>query len=422
MTLLQNIDLPIIKLLKQISSCVSTDDVYVVGGFVRDALLNIPNKDIDFVVVGNGIEFAKTVKETLHGDYIVTYNQFGTAKVGIGDLELEFVGARSEKYSPNTRKPVVEDADLASDLSRRDFTINAMAMSIHPDSFGECIDLFNGQEDLKNGVIRTPLDPFTTFTDDPLRIMRAIRFATRFKYIIEDTTYRAIKKTTSRLSIISYERITEELKKTCATQHPSEGLHTLHESGILAIILPEISRKTVLEAEVFFKNETVISWPFHWKLAYLFLEEGLNKIQIKAVLKRLKSSNEMIAQIIYLSEFKLHTTTFLSEKLNPIKAKLFLYHAGKNYLELIQFFGISAKNLHEVTRFLEHIDTNTQFSLFELALNGEDIQKILCIEKGRRIGELKEKLTLAVLNEQVENTITELTHFLTQGLSDDRTC
>ena len=216
-------------------------DAYVVGGYVRDLFLGIPSKDIDFVTVGSGIELAKAVAKSMGPRArLATFANYGTAQVTVPGLELEFVGARRESYSRESRNPVVEDGTLDDDLHRRDFTINAMALRINEKGFGELVDLFDGMGDLKRKVIRTPLDPDTTFSDDPLRMLRAIRFATRLGFTIHPDTFASIRRNASRIEIITRERINDELMKIMRTSKPSVGFRVLDMAGLLQYVLPEL--------------------------------------------------------------------------------------------------------------------------------------------------------------------------------------
>jgi tRNA nucleotidyltransferase (CCA-adding enzyme) len=218
--------------------------VYVVGGFVRDFYLNRDRSDedydIDFVTVGSGIALAEKVAELLHVHKVSVFKQFGTAHIHYNNYDLEFVGARKESYSRDSRNPVVEDGSLEDDQKRRDFTINAMSWSLNNDRFGELIDPFGGIRDLNEGVIRTPLDPDQTFDDDPLRMMRAIRFACQLNFTIEKNTLESISRLKERIHIISSERITDELNKIIECQLPSIGFRILFETGLLKEFFPEM--------------------------------------------------------------------------------------------------------------------------------------------------------------------------------------
>ena len=229
-------------------------ECYLVGGYVRDIFLDQPSDDIDCVVVGSGIKIAKELKKRLGKKaYLSVFKNFGTAQVKVMSsgnrppVEIEFVGARKESYQRDSRKPIVEDGTLEDDQNRRDFTINAMAICLNKDRFGELVDPFGGLDDLWDGIIRTPLDPDITFSDDPLRMLRCIRFATRFNFLIEDETFQALERNTERLKIISKERISEELNKILMTKTPSRGFVDLQRSGLLQFILPELAAMDSVE-------------------------------------------------------------------------------------------------------------------------------------------------------------------------------
>ena len=229
-------------------------ECYLVGGYVRDIFLDQPSDDIDCVVVGSGIKIATELKKRLGKKaYLSVFKNFGTAQVKVmsagnrSPVEIEFVGARRESYQRDSRKPIVEDGTLEDDQNRRDFTINAMAICLNKDRFGELVDPFGGLDDLWDGIIRTPLDPDITFSDDPLRMLRCIRFATRFNFLIEDETFQALERNTERLKIISKERISEELNKILMTKTPSRGFVDLQRSGLLQFILPELAAMDSVE-------------------------------------------------------------------------------------------------------------------------------------------------------------------------------
>lgn len=233
------------KIFDLISSVLSEEEVsgYVIGGWVRDCLLNRNHaeKDIDVVVLGSGIEIArKTARKINPAINVTVFKNFGTAMFRNNDYEVEFVGARKESYSSDSRKPVVENGSLEDDQRRRDFTINALAISLNKDSYGQFIDPFDGISDLKNKIIRTPLDPDTTFSDDPLRMMRAIRFSTQLGFTIEDATFESITRNAERIKIVSPERIVTELNKIMLCRTPSHGFRLLEKSGLLRIIFPEL--------------------------------------------------------------------------------------------------------------------------------------------------------------------------------------
>lgn len=231
---------PVFKTVGKVADSMQRE-AYVVGGYVRDLLLGIPSKDMDFVTVGSGIDLARNVAAAIgRKASLATFATYGTAQVTAPGIDLEFVGARRESYSRESRNPIVEDGSLDDDLNRRDFTINAMAICVNNSRFGELIDHFDGMGDLQRKVIKTPLDPDTTFSDDPLRMLRAIRFATRLGFNIDPETFKSIKRNASRLEIITRERINDELMKILCTRKPSVGIRLLDMVGLLPYVLPEL--------------------------------------------------------------------------------------------------------------------------------------------------------------------------------------
>ncbi len=232
---------PVLRRIGEIADSMGRE-VYVVGGYVRDIFLQRPVNDIDFVTVGSGISLAKEVSEALgRGDHLTVYANYGTAQIKYRNLELEFVGARRESYHRESRNPIVEDGTLEDDQNRRDFTINAMAICLNAERYGELVDPFGGIADLHKGIIRTPLDPDITFSDDPLRMMRAIRFATQLNFEIYPETFEAIRRNRERISIITRERINDELGKIMRSARPSIGFRLLDECGLLQLIFPVLS-------------------------------------------------------------------------------------------------------------------------------------------------------------------------------------
>lgn len=246
------LDTPIFHLIGETADSLGVE-CYVVGGYVRDIFLQRPSNDIDVVVVGSGIAVAQALKDRLGKKaHLSVFRNFGTAQVkfrqkGGKEVEVEFVGARKESYNRGSRKPIVEDGTLEDDQNRRDFTINALAICLNKDRYGELVDPFDGIYDMEDGIIRTPLDPDITFSDDPLRMMRCIRFATQLNFFIDDETFSALERNRDRIKIISGERIQEEMNKILMTRTPSKGLYDLHRCGLLQLILPEVSNLDLVE-------------------------------------------------------------------------------------------------------------------------------------------------------------------------------
>jgi len=242
------------KIFETLSTVVTTEKVqaYVIGGWVRDCILkrDHPDKDIDIVVIGSGIEIAKKAARKIHpGTKVSVFKSFGTAMFRNLEYEIEFVGARKESYNRNSRKPVVEDGTLEDDQKRRDFTINTLAISINKETYGEFLDPFGGLNDLKKKIIRTPLEPDKTFSDDPLRMMRAIRFATQLNFTIEEKTFNSIKENAERIKIVSAERVVTELNKIIMSSHPSKGFILLEKAGLLRIVFPELDNLKGVETK-----------------------------------------------------------------------------------------------------------------------------------------------------------------------------
>jgi poly(A) polymerase len=242
------------KIFETLSSVITSENVqaYVIGGWVRDCLLkrNHPDKDIDIVVIGSGIDIARKAARKINpGIKVSVFKSFGTAMFRNHEYDIEFVGARKESYDRNSRKPVVEDGTLEDDQKRRDFTINTLAISLNNETFGDFLDPFGGIEDLKKKIIRTPLEPDKTFSDDPLRMMRAIRFATQLNFTIEEATFKSIRENAERIKIVSAERIITELNKIIMCPHPSKGFVLLEKAGLLKIIFPELDNLKGVETK-----------------------------------------------------------------------------------------------------------------------------------------------------------------------------
>ncbi|RMD93319.1 MAG: HD domain-containing protein, partial [Calditrichaeota bacterium] len=360
---------PILKRLGQIADEKGVD-VCAVGGFVRDYFLHKQVKDIDFVVIGNGIAFARAVAHSLQTRRVAVYKKFGTAMIEYRGYKLEFVGARKESYRENSRKPRVAPADLMTDLARRDFTINAMAVSLNRETYLQLIDPFGGLDDLKQKLIRTPLEPETTFHDDPLRIMRGVRFATQLQFNIHPHTFAAMAKMRDRLRIISQERITDELLKIISAEKPSIGFRLLDEAGILEIIFPElVALKGVEEREGYqhkdvfdhtlmvLDNVAKVSQSLPLRLVALvhdiakprtkqFKEgkgwtfhghEEIGARMLPAIFKRLRLPNDWLKYAQKLTRLHLRPIALTEEECTDSAYRRLLFQAGEDLEDLLVF-------------------------------------------------------------------------------------
>ncbi|MGW8314477.1 MAG: CCA tRNA nucleotidyltransferase [Bacteroidales bacterium] len=427
-------------------------ETYVIGGFVRDLLLRegSPAKDIDIVAVGSGIGLAGKVKEALPGETSLTvFRNFGTAMLKWGETEIEFVGARKESYRKDSRKPVVEDGSLEDDLRRRDFTINAMAISLNPGTYGEVLDPFGGMKHLKEGMIRTPLDPDMTFSDDPLRMLRGIRFATRLGFRIEASTLKAIHHNRERISIVSQERITDELNKIMMTNQPSIGFRLLDDTGLLEIILPDLYRmKGVEEVEGQFhkdnfyhtlevldnisaktdnlwlrwaallhdvakprtkKFEPGIGWTFHG-------HEFLGSRMIPGLFRRLKLPlHDKMKYVQKLVLLHLRPIVLSQETVTDSAVRRLLFDAGEDLEDLMTLCeaDITSKNERTVRRHLRNfeivrqklaeIEQKDHIRNFQPPISGDDIQRVFGIPPSRNVGEIKNAIKDAILDGVIPN-------------------
>ena len=422
--------------------------VYVVGGYVRDQILGKPGKDIDFVIVGDAMQFATYLKKELKVKTLVQYPSFGTFMANYKGYTLEFVNAREESYDFNSRKPVTKQADLFTDLSRRDFTINTLAMDISDEKYGEVIDVYNGRDDLEKGIIRTPLEPGQTFSDDPLRMMRAIRFATRLKFEIEQTTFEAISQNAERLSIISAERVQDEFNKILMADEPSVGLDLLDKCGLLKQFLPEAvimkgveQKKEFHHKDVFYHTLEVIdnlaksSGKLELRLAGLFHDiakprtkrfmegagwtfhghEVVGERMARAILKRLKYSNETIEYVKKLVRLHLRPMALIGDKVTDSAMRRLLFLAGDEFDDLMILCraDITSKNPKRVKRYLSNYDyllkkiveveERDKIRNFQPPVNGREIMRIFNCKPGRLIGNVKKFVEEAILDGTVPN-------------------
>ncbi|GAB5522287.1 MAG: HD domain-containing protein [Roseivirga sp.] len=429
-------------------------ETYVVGGYVRDILLKRPSKDIDFVCVGSGIALAKGVHEAL-GNHLPfsVFKTYGTAMIKSGDDELEFVGARKESYKHDSRKPIVENGTLEDDQNRRDFTINALAISLNEGSYGELVDPFDGVGDLKRKMIRTPLTPEQTFSDDPLRMMRAIRFAAQLNFDIEADTFEAIGKMADRIKIVSAERVIVELNKIVLAPTPSYGFKLLFQCGLLKHIFPEMVAlqgvKTIEDKshkDNFYHTLQVLDniskhtddlwlrWAaimhdiakpptrrFNKKVGWTFHgHEDKGARMTPGIFRRLKLPlGEPMRFVQKLVKLHLRPIALVKEHITDSAIRRLLFEAGDEVEALMMLCraDITSKNHHKVKRFLKNFDEverkmreveeKDKIRNFQPVITGEMIMETFDMSPGRVIGEIKEALKEAVLEGTIRNEFNE---------------
>lgn len=423
-------------------------EAYVVGGYVRDKLLGKEVNDIDIVVLGDGVQFAKTVAEKLGKRKVVTFEKFGTAMLPTDNGKIEFVGARKESYNRDSRKPNVAVGTLEDDLSRRDFTINALAASINGKKFGEIIDPFHGQNDLEKKLIRTPLDPETTFDDDPLRIMRAIRFAAQKGFAIEEKTLDAIPKMKERLAIISQERITDEMMKILASPKPSVGLRLMFDTGVMHIVFPEVAelagvdqRKDHHHKDVFLHtcqvvdNISLMTENIYLRLTALlhdiakpktkkFVEgvgwafhghEEIGARMVKHIFRRLKLPLEHVPYVEKLVRLHQRPMQLVDEEVTDSAVRRLLFEAGELVDDLMTLCraDITSKNPKLVKQYSENYDIVYQkmkeveekdrLRAFQPPVRGDEIMQVCNLPPGKLVGVLKSKIEEAILDGTIPN-------------------
>ncbi len=434
-------------------------ETYVVGGYVRDKILQRKDpKDIDFVAVGSGIELAKEVARLLGRSKISIFKNFGTAQVRYGDLDLEFVGARKESYQRYSRKPIVEDGTLEDDQKRRDFTINAMAISLNDHDYGTLVDPFGGIADLENGIIRTPLEPKVTYSDDPLRMMRAIRFASQLSFTIEKKSLDAIVSTNERIEIISKERVSDELNKIMLSPKPSVGLHLFYETGLMKHFLPEVlALKGVeeidgqLHKDNFYHTLQVVdniseTTDNLWlRYAALFHDIGkpVTKKFIKGtgwtfhnheyvggkmvykIFKRMKlplgDKLKYVQKIVMMSSRPIAVT---DDQATDSAARRLLFDAGDdiNDLMLLCEADITTKNQKKKEGFLKNfqlvrerlkeVEEADSIRNFQPPVDGGEIMQTFGLSPGREIGIIKEAIKEAILEGVIKNDYEEARTFM----------
>ena len=459
------------EIFRQISTAADRLGVecYVVGGYVRDIFLERPSNDIDVVVVGSGIEVAKELKHALgRKAHLSVFKNFGTAQVKSqsngSEIEVEFVGARRESYSHDSRKPIVEDGTLEDDQNRRDFTINAMAICLNHDHFGELIDPFNGLADLEDGIIATPLEPGITFSDDPLRMMRCIRFATQLNFQIEDETFEALERMADRIKIVSGERIEVELNKIIMSPHPSKGFVDLQRSGLLNLILPELAAldiveqkngrahknnfyhtlevlENVIKASASSENALWLRWAAllhdigktrskRWEPAIGWTFHNHNYIGAKMVpdiFRRLKLP--LGAEMRYvqkLVDLHMRPQVIADSEVTDSAVRRLLNDAGDDIDDLMTLCeaDITSKNEVRKKMFLENfrivrekltdLKEKDYKRLLQPVIDGNEIMEMFHLPPCREVGTLKQYLKDAVLDNRVENEREPLMQLLVE--------
>jgi tRNA nucleotidyltransferase/poly(A) polymerase len=435
------------------------EGLYLVGGFIRDLILGRDRDEMDFLVVGSGPDFAKQLAEELRVSDVAIFKNFGTAHFHYRNLSLEFVGARKESYSRNSRNPKVTPGTLDDDLNRRDFTINTLAVSLNRKDYGSLVDKFNGYKDISDKIIRTPLNPDDTFNDDPLRILRAFRFASQLGFEIEISTFNAASKLAERLSIISQERITDEFFKILSSPKPSIGLILLYESGIMKIIFPEIEamggveqRKEYHHKDVFYHTCMVVDniakvsdnlwlrfaslvhdiakpptkrfvegtgWTFHG-------HEELGARMMKSIFERMKLPLHRLSYIEKLVRLHLRPIALVDEQVSDSAIRRLIVAADEDLDDLITLCraDITSKNPNKVNKYLENYELVMQkvrdvkekdkLRAFQSPVRGDEIMKLCNIPPSKLVGEIKSAIEDAILDGKIGNNYEDAYNYLLQ--------
>ncbi len=438
----------------------SQTSCYVVGGYVRDLVLGRSNKDIDILVMGGGIDFAKQLAQSLPKKApLSVFKTYGTAMLQLPDLALEFVGARRESYRADSRKPLVEDGTLADDIGRRDFTVNAMAIEIFP-NYGALVDLYNGMNDLEQGRLVTPLEPHITFSDDPLRMMRAIRFATQLKFQIDPSTFAAIKANVERIDIVSAERITDELNKIILAPQPSIGFRLLFDSGLLHRIFPEMAAlqgvKTqqgmshkdnfyhtlkVLDNIARDTNDLWLRWAailhdiakpptqrFEPEIGWTFHgHEELGARMVPKIFRRLRlPMHEEMRRVQKLVRLHLRPIALTKSTVTDSAVRRLIFEVGEDIESLMTLCkaDITSKNEVKVRRYLQNflileeklqqVAEADRIRLLQPPVSGDDIMAFFSIPAGREIGIIKNTIKDAIVNGVIENNREEAWELMKQ--------
>jgi tRNA nucleotidyltransferase/poly(A) polymerase len=431
--------------------------VYIVGGFIRDIILNRDRVDIDFMVLGDSNLYANKLADKLGVNKVDFFKTFGTAHFNFRELDFEFVTARKESYKRDSRKPRIVKGSLKDDIRRRDFTINTLAVSINKNNFGELVDDFNGHEDIYNKIIRTPIDPLKTFDDDPLRILRAYRFASQLNFTVDETIKKAAHELRDRLEIVSQERITDELFKIFLSPRPSVGLKLLFESGVLAVIFPEISNLAGVEQRDDFHHKEVflhtcqvvdniskhtddvwlrfaalvhdiakprtkkfvkgIGWTFHG-------HEELGARMMKLIFKRMKLPFNKLSYVEKLVRLHLRPIALAKEEVTDSAVRRLIVAADDDLEDLITLCraDITSKNPSKVNKYLQNYDnvmkkvvdvrTRDKLRAFQSPVRGETIMQVCNIKPSKKVGEIKRAIEDAILDGKIDNNYEEAYDYL----------
>ena len=423
-------------------------EAYVVGGYVRDLLLGLEDKDIDIVVVGDGVKFARAVARELGTSSVVAFEKFGTAMLPLPEGKLEFVGARTERYRPKSRKPEVRSGTLAEDLRRRDFTVNAMAASLNTGRFGALVDPLGGRQDLRARVLRTPLDPLVTFDDDPLRMLRAVRFAAQLGFSVEAAALEATRRMSERIAIVSQERVTEEFLKLLATSRPSIGLRLMRESGLMAAVFPEVDalggvdqrgehhhKDVFLHTCVVVDNVAAVSdklWlrfvalvhdiakprtkAFHKGVGWTFHgHEEIGARMMKKIFRRMRLPLAPLAYVEKLVRLHLRPMALVDEQITDSAVRRLVFEAAEDIEDLMLLCraDITSKNPSLVARYLrnyelvmekvEAVIEKDRIRTWQPPVKGDEIMEVCGLQPGRKVGLLKKVIEEAILEGTIPN-------------------